>query len=330
MYFGSGILESGTQDTQDLKFGIVLIPIAMFVFLFRFIGYSAGLVVLLLGGLYGYVALQTGSPAPEKEFFADLPKRPLVIAHRGGGGQFPENTVYAFRESADLGVDILELDIHETADGAIVVLHDRTVDRTTEGSGEIRAMTLADARKLDAAYDFSTDGGASHPLRGKGIGIPTLEEVFAAVPGSRFNIEMKHESKTLPAALCSLLRARSLATRAIVASVNETNLTRFRSECPEVATSGSFSEVTKFFIYETSGLTRSFSPSMNAIQTPVRIRNYDLVTAGFIAEAHKLNIQVHVWTINDPDEMKRLIGIGVDGIMTDYPEMLLKSQNRER
>ncbi len=299
------------------------IPIAMFALLFRIIGYSAGLVVLLLGGLYGFVALQTGSPAPEKAFFADLPKRPLLIAHRGGGGQFPENTVYAFRESAKLGVDVLELDIHQTSDGAIVVLHDRTVDRTTDGSGEIRAMTLAAARKLDAAYDFSTDGGATYPLRGKGIVIPTLDEVFDAVPGSRFNIEMKHESETMPAALCSLLRTRSLATRAIVASANETNLARLRTECPEVATSGSFSEVMKFLVYESSGLTGSFSPSMNAIQTPTRLRGFDLVTPSYIQEAHKLNVQVHVWTINDPEEMKRLIAIGVDGIMTDYPERLL-------
>lgn len=296
----------------------------MFVFLFRFIGYSAGLVVLLVGGLYGYVALQTGSAAPAKAFFADLPKRPLVIAHRGGGGQFPENTVFAFRESAKLGVDVLELDIHETADGSLVVLHDRTVDRTTDGSGEIRKMTLAEAQKLDAAYDFSTDGGTTYPLRGKGIGIPTLDAVFEAAPGSRFNIEMKHESETMPAALCSLLRARSLATRTIVASANEANLSRFRAECPEVATSGSFSEVTKFLVYESTGLTRSFSPSMNAIQTPTRLRGFDLVTAGYIEEAHKLNVQVHVWTINDPEEMKRLIGIGVDGIMTDYPERLLR------
>lgn len=296
-------------------------------FLLRLFCYSSSLLVVGLGGLYGYLALQNGVPAPDAAFFVDHPKRPLVIAHRGGGGQFPENTLHAFRESAKLGVDVLELDIHETADRAIVVLHDRTVDRTTDGSGEIRSLTLGDARKLDAAYDFSIDGGANYPLRGKGIGIPTLEEVFAALPDQRFNIEMKHESDTMPSAVCSLLRARSLTSRAIVASANQKNLVRFRSECPEVATSGSFSEVTEFLIYESAGLTNSFSPPMNAIQTPVSVRGFDLVTARYIEAAHKLNLEVHAWTINDPEEMKRLIEMGVDGIMTDYPERLLRVES---
>lgn len=296
----------------------------MLLFLLRIFCYLVSFSVVAAGGLYGYVALQKAVPAPETAFFVDLPKRPLVIAHRGGGGQFPENTLHAFHESAKLGVDILELDIHETADRAIVVLHDRTVDRTTNGSGEIRLMTLVDAQKLDAAYDFSTDGGASHPLRGKGIGIPALEEVLEALPDQRFNIEMKHASETMPSALCSLLRARSLLTRVIVASANEENLERFRSACPEVSTSGSFSEVTKFLVHQSVGLAGSFSPAMNVIQTPVRLRGFEIVNARYVEEARKLNLRVHGWTINDPEEMKRLIEMGVDGIMTDYPERLFR------
>jgi glycerophosphoryl diester phosphodiesterase len=296
----------------------------MLFFLLRFVGYFFGALTLGLGGLYGYVSLQTGVPAPDRAFFATLPKRPLVIAHRGGGGQFPENTLYAFNESAKLGVDVLELDVHETSDGAVVVLHDRKVDRTTDGTGEIRSMTFADARKLDAAFRFSTDGGATHPLRGKGIVIPTLAEVFDAHPNHRFNIEMKPESETLPGAVCELIRARSLLARVIVAAGSRDNLDRFRAACPETATSGSFSEITRFVVYEKLGLGRSFSPGFNAVQTPVRARSVEIVTAGHLKATRELNLHVHVWTVNDPEEMKRLIDLGVDGVMTDFPEKLLK------
>ncbi|MBK7705753.1 MAG: glycerophosphodiester phosphodiesterase [Acidobacteria bacterium] len=290
---------------------------------FRVFGYFLGFSALGLGGLYGYVSFQAGVPASGKEFFRTQPNRPLVIAHRGGGGQFPENTLYAFEESAKLGVDILELDVHETADGELVVLHDRKVNRTTDGDGEIRAMTLEQSQKLDAAFDFSTDGGTTFPMRGKGVRIPTLKEVFAALPDNRFNIEMKPESETISTKLCAIVRERGLAERVIVASTSRTNLDNFRAACPEVATSGSFSEVTKFLVYQKTGLGESYSPAMNAIQTPVRLRNFDFVTADYIEKAHKLNLQIHVWTINDPGEMKRLIDLGVDGIMTDYPERLL-------
>ncbi len=299
----------------------------MLAILFRIFGYGLGTAVLFIGGLYGYVAMQTGIPASDKEIFKELPKRTLVIAHRGGGGQFPENTVYAFERSAALGVDILEMDVHETSDGALVVVHDSKVDRTTDGSGEVRKMTLDEVRKLDAGFRFTTDGGATFPMRGKGIRIPTLQEVFDALPDKLFNIEMKPESETMPAALCSLVRERSLATHVIVASASRSNLERFRSACPEVATSGSFTEVTKFLVYEKSGLGASYSPDFSAIQTPTRIRNIDFVTADYLAAAHKLNVEVHVWIINDPADMERLIGLGVDGIMTDYPERLLKVVN---
>lgn len=295
---------------------------------FRILGYGLGTAVLFIGGLYGYAALQTGVPASDKEIFKELPKRTLVFAHRGGGGQFPENTVYAFERSAALGVDVLEMDIQETSDGAIVVLHDSKVDRTTDGTGEIRTMSLEEVRKLDAAFRFTTDQGTTYPMRGQGIKVPTLQEVFDALPDKRFNIEMKPESATLPDALCSLVRERSLATRVIVASGSKTNLERFRSACPEVATSGSFSEVTKFVVYEKSGLGGSYSPPFDAIQTPARIRSLDLVTPDYLAAAHKLNVEVHVWIINNPDEMKRLLGLGVDGIMTDYPERLLAISGR--
>jgi glycerophosphoryl diester phosphodiesterase len=295
----------------------------MFGFIFRVFGYFFGVIAIGFGGLYGYLSLQIGVPASDREFFKTQTARPLVVAHRGGAGQFPENTLYAFQESAKLGVDVLELDIHETSDGALVVLHDSKVNRTTDGDGEIRAMTLEQAQKLDAAFDFSTDGGVTFPMRGKGIEIPALEEVFRALPGARFNIEMKPESTTIPGAVCAMVRANNAANRVIVASTSRTNLDNFRAACPEVATSGSFSEVSKFLFYQKTGLGESYSPAMNAIQTPAKIRNFDFVTTDYIEKAHKLNLQIHVWTINDPNEMKRLIDLGIDGIMTDYPERLI-------
>jgi prepilin-type processing-associated H-X9-DG protein len=171
--------------------------------------------------------------------------RPLVIAHRGGGGLIPENTLEAFEYSARMGVDVLELDVHSTSDGALVVMHDRSVDRTTDGHGRINEMTLGEIKKLDAGYSFSPDDGQTFPFRGKGITVPTLEEIFAAFPETTFNIEPKQAAPSIIKPLCSLLRERKMADKTIVGSFRQAVIDEFRGECSEVATSASPSEVSK-------------------------------------------------------------------------------------
>jgi glycerophosphoryl diester phosphodiesterase len=296
----------------------------LLVLLFKAIGVLLLGIFVALCGIYLYLANQTGTPAVNHPFFIQLNKRPLVIAHRGGAGSFPENTLYAFEQSWKLGIDVLETDVRETADGKLVLLHDRTVNRTTDGEGNISEMTLETAKNLNAGYKFSTDGGQNFPLRDQKITIPTLEEIFTALPQAKFNIEMKNESETIAASLCETIRKYKMTEKVVAASFSQSNLDKFRRLCPEVATSASTSEVTKFLTYYKTGLGENFSPQMSALQVPLRLGAIEVVSKEFVETARKLNLQVHVWTINKPEDMQKLIELGVDGIMTDYPDRLLE------
>ena len=162
--------------------------------------------IVILAGIYIYLAMQTGTSAQARPIFEREGSRFLVFAHRGGGGLYPENTLGAFADSAKLGADVLELDVRATSDGKIVVLHDAAVDRTTDGHGKISEMPLAAVKKLDAGYPFTTDGGQTFPFRGKGVVVPTLDEIFTAFPEMTFNIEPKQETPSIIAPLCGLIR----------------------------------------------------------------------------------------------------------------------------
>ncbi|MEO6590655.1 MAG: glycerophosphodiester phosphodiesterase [Pyrinomonadaceae bacterium] len=272
---------------------------------------------------YISLAMTTGKPAVAKAVFAKMNPRPLVFAHRGGGGLFPENTLEAFKYSVEMGVDFLELDVHSTADGTLVVLHDASIDRTTDERGKISGLTLAQVKKLDAGYLFTNDNGATYPFRGKGISVPTLEEIFKAFPQMKFNIEPKQAIPSITKPLCEMIRAHQMTDRVIVGSFRQTAISEFRAACPEVATSASPAEVSEFLAMQKTGITASYSPPFQALQIPVNASFLNVVNKDFIEAAHRQNLQVHVWTVNQPDEMQRLIEMGADGIMTDYPDRLL-------
>lgn len=252
-------------------------------------------------------------------------RRPLlVIAHRGGAALWPENTLYAFERARDLGVDVLEMDAQVTADGVLVVLHDSTLDRTTNGHGPVNKLSLSELKKLDAAFHFSPDGGRSFPLRGRGITVPTLQEVFKALPGMRFNIEPKQAQPSLVKPLCRMIRESGLQNRVMIGSFSAQVLAEFREECPEVATSASPVEVSTLLTANTTGNEQQQRAlAAKAVQVPESIGGRTVLTREFIKAAHARNLQVHVWTINDEESMKRLIEMGVDGIMTDYPDRLI-------
>lgn len=277
-----------------------------------------------IAAIYVSFAVTKGKPAAAMAVFENTIQRPLVFAHRGGGGLFPENTLEAFKYSASLGVDVLELDIHSTADGRLVVMHDRTVDRTTDGRGRVGDMTLDELKRLDAGYHFSPDGGRTFPFRGRGVTVPTLEEIFAALPEMTFNVEPKQQTPSLVKPLCGILRERKMTGRVIVGSFRQEVLDEFRAECPEVATSASPSEVSYFLAMYKTGLAESYTPPMQALQVPETVGYLNVVSEDFVKTAHRLNLKVHVWTVNETEDMRRLAEMGVDGIMTDYPDRLLK------
>lgn len=247
----------------------------------------------------------------------------LAFAHRGGGGRWPENTLHAFQQAAALGVDVLETDIHATADGVIVISHNPTVDETTDGQGPISGMTLAQLKQLDAGYRWTNDGGKTFPFRGQGITIPTFEETALALPRLRINVDIKQNQPSIVEPFIQLLRRLNCQERVMVGSFHDQELAKFRRDCPEVGTSAGVAETRLFFFLSLVGLTGLLRPVYKAFQVPEYAENFHLVTPRFIRAAHALGIEVHVWTVDDSQDMQRLMAWGVDGLITDYPDRLM-------
>ena len=244
----------------------------------------------------------------------------LIMAHRGGRGLWPENTIYSYKSALESGVDVLEIDIWRTKDGVIVVQHDKRVDRTTDGHGEIGTFTLQELQQLDAGYRWSIDG--TYPYRGAGHSIPTLDEVLEQFPDACFNIDIKENSDELIVGLGDLLQKHDAHDRVRVASFHQEALRKFRKLYPNVPTSAGSGEIIRFIILSKLRLTFLYDPPFSALQVPVKFGILDVVNTTLIEAAHPKGIEVHPWTINDPDEMRRLIELGDDGIITDYPDRL--------
>ena len=288
---------------------------------------SSKLVRILLGllaslfvfyGVLSYLA----RPAPDHPYFNQAGF--MVIAHRGGRNLGPENTLYTYQRAMALGVDVLEIDVHLTKDNQLAVIHDKTVDRTTDGSGAVASYNLADLQKLDAGYRWSADIKNPFPLRGKGLKIPSLAEVFQAFPQMRVNIEIKDSDPAAISSLCRTIQDHNMATKVMIASFDAGALKNFRAACPGVATSAGSSEAMLFYVLQKMHLESVYSPGAQALQVPPTYGDLQVVTQRFVEAAHARNLKVHVWTVNETDSMKKFMQLGVDGIMTDYPQRLLE------
>lgn len=267
--------------------------------------------------------------APDSAYYDGI-DRPLVIAHQGGDGIWPGDTMYAFERAVELGVDVLEMDAHITRDGHIVLMHDEEVDRTTDGTGLIEDLTLAELKQLDAAYDWTNDNGASFPYRGQGIQVPTLDELFQRYPEMRYVIEIKLTENPIDKPLCDLIRRHAMQDRVVIASFHDEAMQNFRQTCPEVATSASRGEVTAFVLLGKVFLSGFIIPEYESIQPPYdpeQSMNIPIMTRRFIREAHAKNIAVEPWTVNDPELMKQYLEWGVDGIITDRPDLMIELLN---
>ena len=262
------------------------------------------------------MALTVGRNRP---FFQQAQRAPEVIAHRGGGGEWPEETIYGCQKSLALGVDVLEIDVHKTLDGELVVMHNRTVDETTDGSGEIKDLTLDQIKQLNAAHLWKLE-------KQENTEVPTLEEIFQAFPEQRMNVEIKPKDSSLIARLSHLIEQYQMKDRILIASGWNSVLHDFRKECPDVATSASVLEIEEF-----EALSAIFGfdyrPDTDAIQWHSKLI-VKIITKDFVDKAHELNLVVHAWTVNEPDEMRRMISLGVDGIITDYPSTLMRVLGR--
>lgn len=249
----------------------------------------------------------------------------INIAHRGGRRVRPEHTLVAYEQALVDGADVLELDIHATSDGVLVVMHDATIDRTTDGSGAIKEMTFAEIRMFDAGYNFTTDDGATYPYRGMGLVVPTLQEVFEAHPDVPYVIEIKQGEPSIVDDFVAMTRDHGVIDQINGASFDDDVLVELREAAPEMATSFGMDEVVQYFIEsgDPAGIDPSYVPPGEFLQVPPMQGQIMVLHERFVPVAHELGLKVHMWTINDEEEMRELIeDFGVDGIMTDYPPRL--------
>ncbi len=262
--------------------------------------------------------------APSFPFFSDPP--PRITGHRGAAGTMPENTLVSFRRALEEGATYLELDVHATRDGEIVVIHDDTVERTTGGAGTVREMTLEEIKRLDAGFRFTPDGGATHPFRGEGIEVPTLREFFSEFPEARATVEIKELSPPAIETLFDLVEEFGKAPQVLVAaeadSMMEAARAVIRGRGLAVATGFSVGEILAFMTALWTGQGPPEEAPGQALQIPPLYQGTPLVTQASVAAAHGLGVEVHVWTINEADAMEALLALGVDGIITDYPGRL--------
>ncbi|MCP4358703.1 MAG: glycerophosphodiester phosphodiesterase [Chloroflexi bacterium] len=252
----------------------------------------------------------------------------VALAHRGFRGLYPENTMLAFEKAAAMSIDGLEIDIHSTKDGVLVVCHDETVDRTTEGSGRIQDFTLAELQQLDAGYRFTPDEGQNFPFRGRGIRIPTLAAVFEHFPDMWVNVDIKQHEVSVVRPFANLIRQYNMAEWMCVGSFDNQTVADFRRACPEVARAASLGETLRLFLLNKVKLTRFYKGKAHVLQIPEIERGIRVITPQFIQAAHRNKTAVHVWTVNETADMERLIEWGVDGIISDYPDRLLQVLGR--
>ena len=212
---------------------------------------------------------------------------------------------------------MLELDVQTSRDGVVMVIHDATVDRTTDGTGPLGDKTFQELRELDAGYRFVDPGGQA-TFRGKGVRIPTFEELLEALPDVRLNVEAKDGRSAVP--LVEIIRRHGAEQRVLVAAEREVN--RRKVTGYPGPWGASRRDITLFLLLAGTPFGRMYEPSFDVLQVPERHRKVRILTPRLLREAHRRNIPVHVWTVDDPADMRRFLTMGVDGIQTDRPDLL--------
>lgn len=239
--------------------------------------------------------------------------RPLIFAHRGASAHAPENTIAAFELALEHGAQGIELDVKLSADGEIVVIHDATVDRTTDGQGRVSHLSLAALRELDAGSFFSQSFKAER--------IPTLSEVFETIGKyAIFNVELTNYTSRrdgLPEKVCDLVKRFGLQNNVLFSSFLPSNLNRTRNLLPEfprglLALGGWMGWWSRSFGFD-FGNYQALHPNLRD------------VTAQQVARVHRLKRRIYVWTVNLPEDMRRLFAWGIDGIFTDDPKLAVKT-----
>jgi len=241
-----------------------------------------------------------------------------VIGHRGAAGAAPENTLVAVRHGVAVGSDAVEVDVHASACGSLVVIHDPTLDRTTDGSGPVEARTLDQLREFDAGFRFTPDRGRSYPFRDTGVVIPTLDDVLDAAGALPVIVEVKSEAAG--AILGGWLAGRTDRDRIIVGGFSRVAVAPAAAQASMMCASED--DLRGYVLFGKLGLRRRLPAGVDATMVPVRHRSIRVVTRSFVRRTHDQGVGVFVWTVNRPDEIRRLFDLGVDGIISDFPAIV--------
>lgn len=241
-------------------------------------------------------------------YFSSAP--PRVLAHRGLALEAPENTLLAFAKSMAIGVVDLETDVHESSDGVAIISHDPTLERVAGRKVRVNHLTAPELRRVDL---------------GDGQNFATLEEALDAFPDARFNIDVKSSGAIEPT--INAVRAVNAVNRVLVSSFSEARQRATVKGLPGVATSASMGAMARVLAVSKLGLTKrvvSMLAGYDALQIPERWKGVRIVSPPLIQSAHDAGIEVHVWTVNEPDDMHRLLDLGVDGLVTDRADLAVE------
>lgn len=267
---------------------------------------------MLTSGMYF-----TARPAEPKRWFEGF-ENPIILAHQGGEKEWPSNTILAFKQAQNVGSDVLDTDLHMTRDKVLVLIHDTTVDRTTNGSGAVAEMTWQELEGLDAAYYFTKDQ-KTFPWRGKDVGIPRLTDVLEAFPDWKIQIEVKQAPLETAQVLAEVLKQYRAEDRVLLSCFDEEMMREIRTHCPEVATSATPSEIRSFILASRLRLESLLSPNYSCLQIPLEFDSYTLVNKRTVEAAHNRGVYVLPWTIDSDEDVESCRTAGADGFNTNYP-----------
>lgn len=263
-----------------------------------------------------------------KDFFSP---EPVVLAHRGDSARYPENTMPAFESADTMGVDVIETDVHLTADREIVIWHDETLERMTGDDRAIPSLLWDDIKTVNAGYHFTPDSGLTYPYRERPVNPVLLKDVLIRFPNMRFNVDLKDNNPELAKTYAGLIMELQCEQRVITASFHGKILKLYRKFVPSALTSCTSDEVIRLILLYRSGLlTLPFPYKKAVLQVPELSGKIKVLSPGFIKFLHRRGFKVQVWTVNEESEMHRFLEMGVDGIFTDKPALLQQClENRE-
>lgn len=282
--------------------------------------------LVVIAGAFVIGGSLPAQPLPKRAFLAGA--SPVVLAHRGAAAYAPENTLESFALALEMGADILELDVHATSDHTVVVIHDETIDRTSDGMGRVAALTLAELRLYDFGHAFSPDGGATHPYRARGVLVPTLDEVLGRFPGARVNIEIKQTVPDILDLVWQVVRDRSAEDRVLITAPPEVIARWSRLSAGRTALAVDGDAARRFVGSVVAKVDVIYRPDADVLQFPllwkVGFTTIRLDTPEIISRAHALGLRIDYWTIDDELTMRRLFRLGADAITTNRPDLAVK------